>query len=173
MDIIASDGTTTHGELIIFPNNTTAAGSDIVIGSRLEFESNLYPFGLSAGDINGDGKIDIAMGILEAGETNIDLFFNSSTAEGSFSFEKQSLDMGLVNNRNLEIGDLNMDGKPDIAAVSKSSFGTLSEISIADNSGCLTPIINPVTSSYCTGVEFFVTASPATGTTFNLSLIHI
>ena len=124
----------THGELIVFPNNTTAAGSDIVIGSRLEFESKLFPFGLSAGDINGDGKIDIAMGILEAGETNIDLFFNSSSAEGSFTFEKQSLDMGLVNNRNLEIGDLNMDGKPDIAAVSKSSFGTLSEISIADNS---------------------------------------
>ena len=137
MDIIASDGTTNHGELIVFPNNTTAAGSDIVIGSRLEFESKLFPFGISAGDINGDGKIDIAMGILEAGETNIDLFFNSSSAEGSFTFEKQSLDMGLVNNRNLEIGDLNMDGKPDIAAVSKSSIGTLSEISIADNSGCL------------------------------------
>ena len=167
MDIIASDGTTNHGELIVFPNNTTAAGSDIVIGSRLEFESKLFPFGISAGDINGDGKVDIAMGILEAGETNIDLFFNSSSAEGSFTFEKQSIDMGLINNRNLEIGDLNMDGKPDIAAVSKSSIGTLSEISIADNSGCLTPIINPVTSSYCTGVEFFVTASPATGTTFN------
>ena len=27
-----------------------------------------------------------------------------------------------------------MDGKPDIAVVSKSSIGTLSEISIADNS---------------------------------------
>ena len=71
------------------------------------------------------------------------------------------------NNRNLEIGDLNMDGKPDIAVVSKSSIGTLSEISIADNSACLTPVITPVTSSYCTGVEFLVTASPATGTVFN------
>ena len=167
MEIIASDGTTNLGELIIFPNNTIEAGSEIVIGSRLEFESKLFPFGLSVGDINGDGKVDIAMGILEAGETNIDLFLNSSSAEGSFTFENQSLDMGLINNRNLEIGDLNMDGKPDIAVVSKSSIGTLSEISIADNAGCLTPVINPVNSSYCTGVEFFVTASPATGTVFN------
>ena len=59
METLPSDGTTNHGELIIFPNNTTESGSEIVIGKRIEFDSKLFPFGLSVGDINGDGKVDI------------------------------------------------------------------------------------------------------------------
>ena len=166
LEIIASDGSTTSGELVIIPNNTSEAGGAIEMGDRIQFSSNLFPWGLAVGDLNGDGKPDIASGILETGKTEINVFFNSSAAEGSFTFDRQSLEMNLTNNRNLRISDLNNDGKPDLAVTSLSSIGTSGQLSIVENAGCMTPVIAPVTSSYCNGIEFFVTASAAAGATY-------
>ena len=167
LEIIGADGFTSSGELVIIPNNTSEAGGAIEMGERQRFDSDLFPWGLAIGDLNGDGKIDIASGIMEATKTEINIFFNSSSAEGNFSFEKQSVEMNLINNRNLRISDLNNDGKPDLAVASLSGFGVSGQLSIVENAGCLKPVIAPVTSSYCNGIEFFVTASASAGTTYN------
>ena len=167
LEIIASEGSSSSGELMILPNNTSEAGGSIEMGVRVEVPTDLFPWGLAVGDLNGDGKPDIATGILESGKTGINVFFNSSSAEGNFSFDKQSVEMNLNNNRNLRISDFNNDGKPDLAVTSKSAINTSGILSIVENAGCLTPVIAPVTSSYCTGVEFFVTASTSAGTTYS------
>ena len=167
LEIIASDGSFTLGELMIFPNNTSEAGDAIEMGDRIEISTDLFPWGLAVGDLNGDGKLDIAMGIMETDKTGINIFFNSSSVKGEFTFEKQSVEMNLTNNRNLRISDLNNDGKPDLAVTSKSSIGTSGELSIIENAGCLTPVITPATSSYCNGIEFFVTTSASSGTTYS------
>jgi len=93
--------------------NTSVAGT-ISFAAKTDFATGFTPRGIAAGDIDGDGKADIATGNI--GLSNISVLRNTSTP-GTISFAAR-LDFALAplaQTEQLAIADLNGDGKPDIA----------------------------------------------------------
>lgn len=102
----------TSGNISVF-RNTSTAGS-ISFAAKIDFATGTLPRGIAAGDVDADGKPDIATG--NFGTSNISVLRNTSTT-GSISFAAK-VDFALAplaQTEQLAIGDLNGDGKPDIA----------------------------------------------------------
>lgn len=80
-----------------------------------EFAAESIPQGVAIGDIDGDGKLDIAIG--NNGSGSVSVFHNTSTA-GSIttaSFDS-AVNFSTDSPRGIALRDLNGDGKPELIA---------------------------------------------------------
>lgn len=67
---------------------------------------------IQAADINGDGKIDIV--VSNGNSNNFKVYLNQSTI-GTIAFSNSEIQFdGAYSSRNITVGDVNMDGKPDV-----------------------------------------------------------
>jgi hypothetical protein len=90
--------------------------------SKVSLSAGASPTAAKIGDLNGDGRNDIAVVNLQG---SLQLFFGN----GAGSFDRISLDGLSPSNSNaldLDIGDLNGDGRNDIAVAFSSQTGTVS-----------------------------------------------
>ncbi|MBL3657311.1 FG-GAP-like repeat-containing protein [Fulvivirga sediminis] len=89
------------------------------------------PWGLDLGDIDGDGFEDFVVG-------------NSNASIVSVLYRSTALNYATLNlgvsdrTRNVKVGDLNMDGKPDIVF----TIFAQARIGILMNKKCVTPVLN-------------------------------
>jgi hypothetical protein len=95
---------------------------------KLDFVTGFSPTSLAIGDIDGDGKLDLA--ITNNGSNTISILRNTSTV-GSISFATKVDYATGINPRSAVIGDFDGDGKPDLAIANESS----SNVSILRNTG--------------------------------------
>jgi len=115
---------------------------------KVDFATGNYPYCVAIGDLDGDGKPDLATAI--EGDNILSVFKNGSTTgiitANSFA-PKVDFTTGLnTNPQSVAIGDLDGDGKPDLATANSNST-----VSILKNTG-ITGEIAPI--SFVAKVDF-------------------
>ena len=118
-DILATSGSGASSYLSIF-RNTSTSGS-ISVATRVDFTTGSTPVGISVGDIDTDGKPDVA--VVNQSDNNVSIFRNLAT---SGTISTSSLDTRVsfttgTSPRTVIMSDLNGDGKPDIVVNNFSS----------------------------------------------------
>jgi Leucine-rich repeat (LRR) protein len=108
----------------IYRNTSTGVGS-INFAPKIDLNVIDNITSIAAGDLDGDGRPD---GIITVGTGFVSVFRNSSTGAGVVSFEAKKDYATGANPQSVAIGDVDGDGKADIAVVSTdySNTNTLS-----------------------------------------------
>lgn len=153
--LVSNSGTS----LISVFENASASGviSASSLGSRIDISTSANPWGLSTGDIDGDGKPDIAVAC-NSGNVSIIKNIYSSGSLSSSSFATR-VDFATGSQANgIAVCDMDGDLKPEILA---TSFGS-NIISIFPNTtGALS--LNPVSGQLCTGSSVSLTFNATAG----------
>ncbi len=106
----------------VFRNTITSGQfNSASFATNIDFATGTTPVSVAIGDLDGDGKLDLA--VANQGANNVSVFQNTSTTGsislGSFA-EKVDFTTG-TSPSSVAIGDLNADGKPDLAVANKGS----------------------------------------------------
>lgn len=119
-DVAITNGA--DGSMSIF-RNTTSSGA-ISFATRLDVTTGNAPFSVTAGDLDGDGKPDLA--VANFGSNSVSVFKNNSTS-GTINLGGR-IDFTTSNQpRSVVISDQDNDGKPDLvlAAFASDAFNVL------------------------------------------------
>jgi PA14 domain/FG-GAP-like repeat/Bacterial Ig domain/Secretion system C-terminal sorting domain/IPT/TIG domain len=115
--------------LSIFKN--IGNGNNISFETKVDFITNSQPYQISSGDIDGDGKAELITGSLTS--NTISILKNTSNSGIILFSEKSDFFIGISPGL-AAIGDLNGDGKPDLAiSSSEVSLAILINVSTNDN----------------------------------------
>jgi gliding motility-associated-like protein len=106
--------------IMLYPNSSTGPGV-ISFGIKYAFNTFTRTLHIRCGDVNGDGKPEIVA--TDGGTTGDKVFIlrNTSTGSGSFSFVSQSISLSGAKLKQIELSDLDLDGKPEVIATTQSS----------------------------------------------------
>ena len=150
------------GTVSIFKNQSSTA---IVFATPVSFATDVRPWGLDFGDIDGDGRTDIIVASLEKSLTILNNIGNGTTLDFSTILQPTN-----YINRHVGIGDIDGDGKPDIVftSVDDNNNNVLaSKVSVFRNKSCLVPKINPSGPiTICTGFPLQLTTAKSRGTNY-------
>jgi len=129
IDLVASNG---NSSSIAFYRNTGSNGV-VSFSSPLPITSGTFPAGIAVGDIDGDGKLDVA--VANQSSFTVSIFRNTSTI-GTISFaNKVDVSVGATP-LSVALADLDGDGKLDIA-VPNSGGNSLSILQNHSTSGVI------------------------------------
>ncbi len=136
---IANTGDFINPSTVSVLRNTSTSGS-INFATQLTFATGVAPSSVAIGDLDGDGKPDLAIANVEEGNGNggghpgtVSVLRNTSTS-GSVNFATQLTFAIGVEPSSVAIGDLDGDGKPDLA-VANNSDSTVSVLENTSTSG--------------------------------------
>ena len=135
--------------------NTSTPGS-ISFAAKVDFSSGLTSVSVAIGDLDGDGKPDLAVTNAEASTNTVSILRNTSTP-GSVSFSaKVAFATGAIP-RNVAIGDLDADGKPDLVVANNATSPASTLVSVFRNTST-SGTINA--SSFAAKVDFTAATAP-------------
>ncbi len=97
------------------PFIVTLAGST-TFEPKVDFATGTNPFSVSIGDLDGNGKPDLA--VANASSSNVSVLRNTSTS-GTTNFATKVDFATGPNSYSVSIGDIDGDGKPDLAVTNK------------------------------------------------------
>ncbi|MEG4972133.1 DUF4347 domain-containing protein, partial [Microcoleus sp. K4-B3] len=144
-------------------NETTLKTYSGVLGfsPQVTFPTGTQPYSVSIGDINGDGKPDLAVANL--GSNNASILLNTTaTGAATPTFSPQVTFATGTNPVSVSIGDINGDGKPDLAVANSGS----NNASILLNT---TPKVTAVTATTADG-SYGVGSTIAIAVTFDAAV---
>ena len=160
IDLVASK--TIQDEIAVLVNNTTVNSSVITMQVQTVPGDN-GPWGINTVDMDGDGRIDIIAGNRDF--NHVSVFRNTGTGT-TVSFNKFTLSTNL-NTRNIKGGDIDGDGKPEMAFTSFNVGTSQYSLSIKRNLHCFVPRVEPAGPlTICTGETKRLTANKTIGGTY-------
>jgi gliding motility-associated-like protein len=138
------------GNTISVLRNTGSGPGNISYAAKVDFITGTgsQPWSVSAGDLNGDGKADLA--VANSAGNFVSVFRNTSSGAGNINFAAK-LDFATgVRPQSVSIADLDGDGKPDLALANLNS----NTISVFRNTSSLGSI------SFASKVDFATGTAP-------------
>jgi hypothetical protein len=132
--------------------NTTAHGAAIpVFLTKLDFVTGVRPVSVSIGDLNADGLPDIAVANYRS--NTISVFLNTTVQTDTILSFSTKADFSTGERpMSVSIGDLNGDGRPDLA-VGNHGSNTVSVLLNTTSLGAITP-------SFLTKTDFITGTNP-------------
>ncbi|MEG4230356.1 FG-GAP-like repeat-containing protein, partial [Microcoleus sp. N9_B2] len=125
----------------ILPNTTAPGATTPNFATQVTFTTGAAPFGVSIGDFNSDGKPDLA--VANTNSANVSILLNTTaTGAATPTFATQVTFATGSGPRLLSIGDINSDGKPDLAVANDFS-NTASILLNTTSTGAATPTFAP------------------------------
>ncbi|HLO50807.1 MAG TPA: DUF4347 domain-containing protein, partial [Kamptonema sp.] len=126
--------------------NTTATGATTpTFATKVDFTTGSAPFDISIDDINGDGKLDLA--VVNPFSNNVSILLNTTATGATTPTFATKVDFTTGSEpRSVSIGDFNGDGLPDLALPNRFS-NTISILLNTTATGATTP-------TFATKVDF-------------------
>lgn len=155
----------TSSEIGLFLNQSTPAL--VAFSSRPGISTDVTPWGIDFGDLDGDGKPDIVIASITKKTITV---LNNKSTPGSFAFTTLVQPTTYIN-RHINIADIDTDGKPDIAFTSVDDNNlniAASKVSIFRNNKCMIPAVTPVGPlNVCSGLGLTLVATSGGGVTYD------
>ncbi|TRX51399.1 T9SS type B sorting domain-containing protein [Fulvivirga sp. M361] len=149
--------------------NQTASGSRVTFAAPIVMNTDSRPFGLDIADFDGDGLEDLIVGTSDIFRVPKSVNVLRNTSSGStVSFSTISIGVEVAN-QNVRAGDLDNDGRPDIAFNRTDNI-----VSILRNTKCLVPVIDPdETVNICSGNTKRLNTQKLNGATYQWEINNI
>ena len=162
-------------EISIYRNITVEEGAEIRFessGIKIDLSSTSGTLGLwnvDFADFDGDGLVDIISTSTGFLETGLSIIKNTSgdVAGQAISFADPELIETTNTSQNVCAGDLNNDGKPDIAFTHDIALNASGNLGIFLNRNCVSPEITPDENlSFCLNQNFTLQATHTVGASY-------
>ena len=161
LDLVITN--TFDNQVNVLLNQTAKNATAFSFATAITMATSTGPWGVDVADIDGDGDPDIT--IANRNETAINVFLHN----GNFTspgFSKADITT-ILPTRNIKTGDLDGDGKPDIAYTAFNNSTKSTQVGILRNTSCHQPQIqNPQPLVICNGQTIQLTTAQANNVTF-------
>ncbi|WP_293156777.1 DUF4347 domain-containing protein [Microcoleus sp. bin48.metabat.b7b8b9.023] len=105
----------------ILLNTTPTNATTPTFATKVDFTAGNGPLSVSIGDINGDGKPDLA--VVNFISNNLSILLNTTPTNATTPTFATQVIFGAGNEpRSISIGDINGDGKPDLAVANVNNY---------------------------------------------------
>ncbi|HEY5691897.1 MAG TPA: FG-GAP-like repeat-containing protein [Cyclobacteriaceae bacterium] len=146
----------------VFRNTSTGSGN-INFSNKINFTSGGYTYSTAIGDLDGDGKLDLAVGHYGNTGPGPQLYRNISSGSGNINFDTPVYVESGPSPQSVAIGDLDGDGMPELITANEgNNFLPTSYISVSRK-----VLLPPTIASFTPSIGAIGTTVTITGTNFD------